>query len=398
MKKFKFIDLFAGIGGFHIAMQQLGGECVFAAEIDDDAISTYKSNFDIDARCDVTKVNPNEIPKFDVLCAGFPCQAFSKAGQQKGFSDTRGTLFFEIERILLFHLEKYKSPNFIVLENVRNLVSHDNGNTWETIKNHLKAMGYIMTETPIIVSPHNFGIPQLRERVLIFGIHKSVCLSDRLDFDFIKSEKNLTNALSILDNNVDEKYLISDYEEKILNAWDEFIKGINEKTIGFPIWLDFFQEQSIEDFPGWKVDFVNRNRKLYNDNKKFIDQWLKKYDSLLWAKPTDRKFEWQASFYIDSIWEGIIQFRPSGIRVKRPTEFPALVAMVHIPIIGWEKRRITPREAARLQCFPEDFKINPIDKVAYKQFGNSLNVRVIREVVSRILSNMVLTGKFNISD
>jgi DNA (cytosine-5)-methyltransferase 1 len=141
---FKFIDLFAGIGGFHIAMEKLGGECVFASEIDAAAIKTYYDNFQIDSNHDITKTNADDIPSFDVLCAGFPCQAFSKAGHQKGFSDTRGTLFFDIERILKFHLNKYKKPKMIVLENVRNLVSHDDGNTWLTIKNILKKQELIL--------------------------------------------------------------------------------------------------------------------------------------------------------------------------------------------------------------------------------------------------------------
>lgn len=154
MNKFKFIDLFSGIGGFHQAMENLGGECVFASEIDPHCIQTYYNNYKIDANHNVREVAAEDIPVHDVLCAGFPCQAFSKAGFQKGMSDTRGTLFFEIERILQYHKTKY-----IILENVRNLVSHDQGNTWKTIHNHLKALGYRLTPVPIIISPHQFGVP-----------------------------------------------------------------------------------------------------------------------------------------------------------------------------------------------------------------------------------------------
>jgi len=112
-------------------------------------------------------------------------------------------------------------------------------------------------------------------------------------------------------------------------------------------------------------------------NRLFIDKWLKKYNNLSDFVPTHTKFEWQAGEHIDSVWQGIIQFRPSGIRVKRPTEFPALVAMVHIPVIGWEKRRLTPREVANLQSFPDDYKINGNIQQAYKQFGNAVNVKVV---------------------
>ena len=124
MKNFKFIDLFSGIGGFHQAMTELGGECVLASEINKYSIETYFENYGIDSNIDITKLKENDIPYHDVLCAGFPCQAFSKAGAQNGFEDTRGTLFFEIERIL-----KHSRPKFIMLENVRNLVSHDHGKT-----------------------------------------------------------------------------------------------------------------------------------------------------------------------------------------------------------------------------------------------------------------------------
>lgn len=395
MEKFKFIDLFSGIGGFHLAMKSLGGECVFAAEIDDDAVATYKENFGIDSKCDVTSIEKDQIPSFDVLCAGFPCQAFSKAGQQKGFSDTRGTLFFEIERILEHHLSTYGSPKFVFLENVRNLVSHDKGNTWETIKNRLKELGYILTEHPIIASPNDFGVPQLRERVIIIGIHKSIIKSDSITYKFERGIRNISFARDILESRCEDKYALSDYEDKILGVWDEFIKGVKETTIGFPIWIDAFQIEESKEYPIWKNEFIRRNKALYKNNNEFIDKWLEKNNYLNWAKPTDRKFEWQASNYIESLWEGIIQFRPSGIRVKRPTEFPALVAMVHIPIVGWLKRRITPREAARLQSFPESFIINRNDKIAYKQFGNSLNVKVVTEVISRVLATNALIGSFS---
>ena len=139
--KFTFIDLFAGIGGFHLAMHELGGKCVFASEWDKDAQKTYEANYGITPFGDITKIDEAEIPAHDVLCAGFPCQPFSKAGKQEGFDDeTKGTLFFDIERILRFHHTKY-----IILENVRNLVAHDNGNTWRTIHTHLVNLGYRLT-------------------------------------------------------------------------------------------------------------------------------------------------------------------------------------------------------------------------------------------------------------
>lgn len=384
MKKFKFIDLFSGIGGFHQAMTHLGGICVFASEIDKWAIETYQENYGINSAHDITKTKDDEIPKHDVLCAGFPCQTFSKAGRQLGFEDkTKGTLFFEIARLL-----KAKQPNYIILENVRNLVSHDNGNTWNVIKETLQSLNYVLTDEPIIMSPHQLGVPQLRERVYILGINKSLGIS-RLEIKVPHYNKKLFNIYDsgIIDEHPDSKYFISRYEETVLNAWDEFHKGIKEKTIGFPIWsYEFKEKYDCSSYPKWKQEFCKKNRQLYRSNKEFIDKWLKKYDDLRDFVPTHRKFEWQAGESIDSLWEGFIQFRPSGIRVKRPDSFPALVAMVQIPIIGKYKRRLTPREAARLQSFPDTFIPNKDDHQAYKQFGNAVNVNCVEYLAKQLFN------------
>lgn len=381
--KFKYIDLFAGIGGFHVAMRNLGGECVLASEIDKYAIETYLENFGIDANNDVTKIKIEEIEKYNVLCAGFPCQPFSKAGSQLGFDDQiKGTLFFEIARLL-----KGTNPEFIILENVRNLVSHDKGNTYEVIINTLDEIGYTVNRTPIIMSPHQLGIPQLRERVYILGIRKDLGVQ-KITVEIPKGKKH---DLSIFSSNileeklVDSKYYINEYEEKVLSVWDEFYKGIKEKVIGFPIWSqEFNQTYDLNDLPKWKKDFCLKNRSLYLNNKQFIDSWLEKYNNLEDFTPTDRKFEWQAGTAITSIWDGIIQFRPSGIRVKRPDTFQALVAMVQIPIIGKLKRRLTPRETARLQSFPDSFKPNKNDQQAYKQFGNAVNVICVEYLAKQL--------------
>ena len=384
MEKFKYIDLFSGIGGFHQAMDQLGGVCVFSSEIDKYAIETYKKNYNIDASHNVLESDyeDSRIPDHDVLCAGFPCQAFSKAGKRLGFDDeTKGTLFFEVERILSNHKTKY-----IVLENVRNLVSHDHGNTWKTIYNHLKALGYRLTPKPIIISPHQLGIPQLRERVVILGIYDPDNADKDLDIHFDKGiKKDENNIYSILeDEPVDSKYYISKYEEKVLTAWDEFYRGINRDVLGFPVWADYFVKEADEMMPDWKKTFIRKNNELYNENKMFIDAWLNKYDNLKDFTPTHRKFEWQAGKSIKSIWEGIIQFRPSGVRVKKPTCSPALVAIVQIPIIGERKRRLTVREAARLQSFPDSFIPDDNDQQAYKQFGNAVNVEVIKLAAKKL--------------
>ena len=386
MKHFTFIDLFSGIGGFHQALSNLGGDCVFASEIDKYAIETYEQNYKIACNYDIRKVDAASIPYHDVLCAGFPCQSFSKAGHQKGFEDeTRGTLFFEIIRILKYH----KTPYFI-LENVRNLTAHDNGNTWRVIKNSLKEIGYNITEEPIIVSPHQFGVPQIRERVVILGAYKSLGIKE-IKITLPRGEKNKIDFMKsgILETDeVDSKYHITEHEEKVLTCWDEFIKGIKEKVIGFPIWSDEFGKTYAYTglgYPKWKEEFIRKSRQLYENNQDFIDEWLKKWDHLTDFTMTEQKFEWQCGTDCDSVWEALIQFRPSGIRVKRPSVFPALVAMVQIPIIGAVRRRLTPREAARLQSFPDSFICNPNDHQAYKQFGNAVNVTVIEHIAKQLL-------------
>lgn len=380
MSIFRFIDLFAGVGGFHIAMSRLGGECVFASEIDPSAAETYKRNFGINPLNDIRKVDVKTIPTHEVLCAGFPCQAFSKAGKQMGFDDTRGTLFFEIKRILEYH-----RPKYIVLENVRNLASHDGGRTWRIISENLRGLGYIITDKPLIVSPHQVGVPQLRERVFILGVHSSMTRVKKLHFDIPPSYRNQTAGEIVLNGETDSSFAISDYEEYVLTAWDEFIGGIGRLNLGFPIWAnEFGKNYDLNELPRWKAGFVLKNRKLYSQNKAFIDKWLKKHNHLSGFVPTHTKFEWQAGEHIDSVWEGIIQFRPSGIRVKRPTEFPALVAMVHIPIVGWKKRRLTPREVANLQSFPENYIINSNTQQAYKQFGNAVNVKVVEYLARQL--------------
>lgn len=383
MKKFDFIDLFAGIGGFHQAMGNLGGNCVLASEIDESAIRTYEKNYGIDSNRDINDIRDEEIPDHDVLCAGFPCQSFSKAGKQMGFDDpTKGTLFFQIARIL-----RIKKPSYIILENVRNLVSHDHHNTWNVIAQVLDEIGYNVK--PVIMSPHQLGIPQLRERVYILGIRKEL-YDGELKFTIPdKKDKTSLNAYDagIFDEVTDEKYSISEQEEKVLECWNEFYQGINLKVIGFPVWSsEFGATYPLDDYPVWKADFCKKNRKLYLDNKEFIDKWLNKWNHLSGFIPTNRKFEWQAGTSISSIWDGFIQFRPSGIRVKRPDAFPALVAMVQIPVIGKYKRRLTPREAARLQSFPEDFIPDENDFQAYKQFGNAVNVNCVEFLAKQLFA------------
>lgn len=375
---FKFIDLFAGIGGFHQAMTQLGGECVFASEIDKHAIKVYENNYGIVPQGNIKEIDVEDIPQHDVLCAGFPCTTFSIAGKCAGFDDqTRGTLFFEITRIL-----KHHHPKYIILENVKNLTRHDKGRTWQIIEGNLKELGYQLTEQPLIVSPHHFGTPQLRERVIILGVYQAKePLTINLGNQLTKDDNSI---YEVLDAEVDG-YDISEEEEKVLTMWNEFYQGIDIDVIGFPIWFDWLKQEPPQDVSKWRKRVIERNNELYQRNQEFIDKWIDKWDNLEWCSVVQKKFEWQAGNRINTIWEGLIQIRQSGIRVKAPNCFQTLVAMVQIPIIGRYKRRLTPREAARLQDFPEDFKLDDDDKQAYKQLGNAVNVKVIKKCAEQII-------------
>ncbi len=380
MEQLKFIDLFCGVGGFHIALESLGGTCVFASDTDEDCRKIYFDNFGLEPAGDITKVDEKDIPTHDVLCAGFPCQAFSKAGHRRGVNDSRGTLFFDIVRIA-----KYHKPKYLILENVRNLASHDNGNTWRVIRYNLRELGYNVSDDPIIFSPHYLGIPQHRERVFI--LCKREDLGDLPIFTFDKKNHPASDAFSILqpDDEIEnlKKYKLSKREIALINLWNEFLSIVKNDLPGFPIWSEWLKELDDIDYlhfyPKWKQDFIRKNSRLYSAHKKKIDSWLMeatKNKDFVGAKA---KFEWQAGKVSNpNLWDTIMHFRPSGLRVKAPTHYPALVAITQTSIIGPLKRRLTPRECARLQSIPDSYKVHSIDRVAYKQMGNSVNVDVVK--------------------
>ena len=382
MKSFKFIDLFCGIGGFHQAMKSLGGECVFASDIDEDCRKTYEMNYGITPVGDITKIEAADIPPHDVVCGGFPCQAFSKAGNRLGFDDpTKGTLFFDICRIL-----KYHHPKYVLLENVRNLASHDHGKTWNVIHDKLEELGYNLLPEPVIFSPHYLGIPQHRERVYIMCIRKDI--GKIHPFTFTKEQIIPCTINSILQDDGEipniKEYRISSDLEDLINLWNEFITNIKvEKLPSFPVWSDRLSDldttEDLSQYPLWKRNFILKNNELYVNNRQFIDGWLKRARKNPLFFGAKAKLEWQAGQTKNpDIWEQIFQFRPSGIRIKVNTYFPALVAIVQTSIIGSKKRFLTPRECARLQSFPENFLPDVKQQQAYKQFGNAVNVECVK--------------------
>ncbi|MCM1521059.1 MAG: DNA cytosine methyltransferase [Muribaculaceae bacterium] len=384
MDKFKFIDLFCGIGGFHQAMTSLGGECVFASDIDPDCRKTYAANYGLTPEGDITKIEASEIPAHDVLCAGFPCQAFSKAGKRLGFDDdTKGTLFFDICRILEHH-----HPRYALLENVRNLASHDHGNTWCVIHDRLESLGYNLLPSPVIFSPHYIGIPQHRERVYIMCVRKDIGQIRPFNFDKDTIAECTIDSILQDDSEISDisQYRIQPEMEGLIDLWNEFLQNIRvERLPGFPVWSDRLcnldPDEDLSLYPKWKRDFILKNNRLYTDNRQFIDIWLERARRNPLFFGAKAKLEWQAG-QTDSpdIWKQIFQFRPSGIRVKTNSYFPALVAIVQTSIIGPRRRFLTPRECARLQSFPDSFSPDPKTLQAYKQFGNAVNVDIVRHM------------------
>lgn len=400
MKKFKFIDLFCGIGGFHQAMVSLGGECVFASDIDEDCRKTYFRNYGIMPEGDITRIEAKDIPSHDILCGGFPCQSFSKAGNRLGFDDqTKGTLFFDILRILNFH-----QPKYALLENVRNLASHNQGHTWRVIHDELERVGYNLLPKPVIFSPHYIGIPQHRERVFIMCIRKDLGTIPEFVFNSKKYPKCNIESILQEDNEIEDldHYRLSDAQIQLLNIWDDFISNIKcEKLPGFPIWserlCELDESEDLTQHPKWKENFIRKNNALYMENKAFIDKWLEKAKHSPLFFGSKAKFEWQAGQVKNpSLFNNILQFRPSGIRVKVGTYFPALVAITQTSIVGSKLRYLTLRECARLQSFPDSFQPDTIESQAYKQFGNAVNVELVKLFTKFMLGDKAIRKKYTI--
>jgi len=414
---FSFIDLFAGIGGFHAALSTLGGECKFASEIDPDAKAIYELNWDMTVDGDIVPLTEGQmaVPDHDLLAAGFPCQPFSKSGFQRGMEETRGTLFFNICRIL-----EERRPGVILLENVRNLAGPRHARTWETIVTTLRDLGYKVSGVPTVFSPHNLspelgGRPQTRDRVFITGTYvgRDRAWAESVDEVLVLNKPvsgwdpqgwNLEHDLPLQsDPSARAEFGLSGVETEWINIWDEFVQLVRPRTVakklpGFPIWADaFVDEPEIdEDTPDWKADFLRKNSNLYLEHRSVIDPWLQRHNYLADLPASRRKLEWQAQD-AKSLWDTVMHFRPSGIRAKKPTYVPALVAITQTTIVGSLGRRITPREAARLQGLPESFSFgNQPNAASYKQMGNGVNVGaayyILRQHVLRDIENVRLVA------
>lgn len=420
----KFIDLFAGLGGFHKALHELNHECVFASELDSTLREVYKTNWGIEPRGDIRGIVNNDIesiPKHDILCAGFPCQPFSKAGNQAGMKDEeRGTLFDEIIKIL-----SYRKPKFFILENVPFIRQHDNEATWNYMHHQLAKLGYEVDHE--VYSPQDFGIPQHRERIFIVG-----SLQGLEHFSFKEIDEHKT-ALIDIHEFIEERPVkfkaLPKAHQECLKLWQRFIDQIpkDTKLPGFPIWgMEFgatypfetsypfklsaselgefkgnfgislrgmSKEKQRENmpsysrvekaFPQWKRSYIRQSRAFYQDNKKHIQEVVKeiaKYDSQSW-----QKLEWNVGNGKRRITDYILQFRASGIRVKKVDFFPSLVCTnTQIPIIGWQKRYITKEEGLKLQSL-EGLILPPNDNAAFKALGNAVNSKIVKLIAEKLL-------------
>lgn len=382
-----------------------------ASEIDDRAREVYERNWghhlsqtdggpriegDIVA---LTRDALDRVPDHDVLAAGFPCQPFSKSGFQRGMEEARGTLFYNILEIL-----QARRPAVVLLENVRNLAGPRHRHEWNVIVHSLRDLGYRVADKPAIFSPHLLppdlgGAPQFRERVFITGTHVGKdrawaesdvepVLANAPVRGWSPDRWSLEEHILLPEGEATRPYLLSPEEIAIIDVWNDFVVRYRESDPsrplpGFPLWADaFVSKPSIPvGTPPWKEDFLLKNAAFYREHRLVIDGWRKANPLLDSLPPSRRKLEWQAQGSA-SLWETLMQFRPSGIRAKRPTYAPALVAITQTSVMGPRRRRLTPREAARLQGFQDDFDFGgQSDAATYKQLGNAVAVGVARYVL-----------------
>lgn len=455
----RIIDLFAGLGGFHHSFDKLGQElgfnvqCEFVSELKEDLRELYKLNYHVSEEIinpDITLLRSREdiirlVPEHDILCGGFPCQPFSKAGKQEGFNDSegRGALFDYIADII-----RVRRPKFIFLENVANLETHDDGNTWRVIQDRLnRELDYDICAK--IISPHEYGFPQYRKRIYIVGIKREAGNLDNFMWP-TRPVKATCDITAIMEERPTHPQPIKDVQQHYIDVWQQFLHLCVEheaKLPAAPIWaMEFGADYDFEDlvpakqplanlqgkrgklgdivrgntvaeclaqlpnyaqpskkkgkenetlFPDWKIKFIKENRKFYEANRDWLDPWKEQIRD--WEN-SFMKFEWNCDEDgVMNIGDKILQFRPSGLRVKRPTYSPALTFMSsQVPIFpgvtyhdeeGNEihGRYMTMVEAARVQGMGE-LNFDGLKKARiYEALGNAVDVEIVKLIAKNLI-------------
>lgn len=425
----KFIDLFAGTGGIRLGFEQackkfdLQTECVFSSEIDKNACASYELNFGHNPFSDVTKIEA--LPAFDFMLAGFPCQSFSYAGKQRGFGETRGTLFFEVERLLA----KYKPDGFL-LENVRGLTTHDQGRTFETIINSLKNLGYSVNY--FLLNSSNFGVPQNRVRIYILGtlneqlkttLRSDVGASDSHNFkeqnkqiSLFSEPKTIRVVKDILEKNVPKKYeCTDDFVSKLKKVVGEDLSKLH----GYRL-IDYRGGQAIHswelgikgDCTKAEIDFLNllignRRKKIFGTHQdgksltldqiktfyknKDLEEILSSLIEKRYLSAYDNKYNPVAGNMSFEVFKFL---DPESISITLTASDTNRLGVIQ----NGKARKLTPRECARLQGFPDTYKLLENDNAVYKQMGNAVSVPVIEAVVTDVIENNKIFNRFNLTN
>jgi DNA (cytosine-5)-methyltransferase 1 len=434
----RFVDLFAGLGGFHLALSSLGHECVFASEIDEELRELYKQNFGMSSRRvhgDIRACR-EKIPQHDILCAGFPCQPFSKSGDQKGLKDkTRGTLFHEIAAIVGKH-----RPKYVILENVGNFERHDNGRTWKIVRETLEALEYDVRGTEHVlsgghglISPHHLGYPHTRERFFVVASQRPLPKDPfpKRKRDRVTKLSDIIQPLRELSAADRRETTLAEHRINCVDHWNKLLRAIPSaiELPSFPIWGDEIYARYPFDshtpyattragllaalrrngawhdrpkaeilgllpsyarteeklFPDWKIRFISQNRQWFRAIQPYFpNNWVRELRTFA---PSLRKLEWNCKGEERDLWDCVLQFRPSGVRAKRYDACPALVAMTttQVPILGPKRRFITRVEGLRLQGFPDDHRLPVTHDGAFQALGNAVHVRVVKAIAKAML-------------
>jgi DNA (cytosine-5)-methyltransferase 1 len=401
----------------------LGHECVFACDIDEPLRTLYEENFGVNPEGDLRLIRATQIPNHEILCAGFPCQPFSKAGEQLG---TNCILWGDLFSGHVLRVIRRHKPTYLLMENVANLERHDGGRTWHGMRERLESLGYSVDAK--VLSPHRFGVPQIRERLYVVGTRVGLTKFQwPIEFD----DEDLSIS-DVLDSYPAEARQLSPQTIECLEVWQDFLRRSPKKIElpSFPIWTTEFgatypyrKYDSLRDvplctlrnyrgshgqtlnchffhqiaerlpsyaraesgaFPRWKQLFIKQNRDFYAANRRWIDPWL---PTILKFPPSLQKFEWNCKGEARDIWRYVIQFRASGVRVKRATTAPSLVAMTttQVPIIGWERRYMTARECSRLQSMDELRHLPSSDTQVCRALGNAVNARMVELIATALV-------------